>query len=86
MAVPVFENGRILATLGFTWITAAMTVEQARERYLPCLNQMSQAISRTLDTERPAIDGPIERHPPADDEWHRGYNIRQSEREIEHAQ
>src|SRR5690606_2073944 len=35
MAVPVFENGRILATLGFTWITAAMTVDQARQRYLP---------------------------------------------------
>jgi IclR family mhp operon transcriptional activator len=75
MAVPLFENGRILATLGFTWITAAMTVEQARQRYLPGLKQMSLEISRALDGERPAAGG----------EWRAGPEARRPEREIEHA-
>jgi IclR family mhp operon transcriptional activator len=76
MAVPVFENGRILATLGFTWITAAMTVEQARQRYLAGLNQMSLAISQAQDAGRPS----------ADNEWRSSPEILQPEREIEHAQ
>jgi IclR family mhp operon transcriptional activator len=52
IAVPVFENGRIVATLGFTWIAAAMTVAQAVERYLPHLNRIASDISCKLASER----------------------------------
>lgn len=51
MAVPVFENGRVVATLGFTWISAAMTVEQAAQRYLARLNAIAGEITRTLEPE-----------------------------------
>ena len=52
MAVPVFEGGRVVATLGFTWIAAAMTVAQAVERHLPDLQQMARTVSAELDGER----------------------------------
>jgi IclR family mhp operon transcriptional activator len=52
IAVPVFENGRVVATLGFTWIAAAMTIEQAVERYLPGLSTLSGTISEQLEGER----------------------------------
>jgi len=51
MAVPVFENRRVVATLGFTWISAAMTVEQAAQRYLARLNAIACEITRTLEPE-----------------------------------
>jgi IclR family mhp operon transcriptional activator len=54
MAVPVFEHERIVATLGITWIAAAMTVPQAVARYLPGLKDLSRRISARLDGERPA--------------------------------
>lgn len=52
VAVPVFENGRIVATLGFTWITAAMAVEQAVERYVPGLRDIARDIERRLEANR----------------------------------
>lgn len=52
LAVPVFEDGRIVATLGFTWITAAMTVEQAARQYLPRLRQISCDITRALKPQK----------------------------------
>jgi len=53
MAVPVFERGRVVATLGFTWITAAMTVPRAIERYLPALRDLARTITAALEGERP---------------------------------
>ena len=49
IAMPVFESGRVVATLGFTWIAAAMTVQQAVERYLPDLKDLGRTISARLD-------------------------------------
>ncbi len=49
LAVPVFENGRVVATLGFTWIAAAMTVEQAVERFVPGVMDIARDISRKLE-------------------------------------
>ena len=49
LAVPVFENGRIVATLGFTWIAAAMTVDQAVERFMPGVMDIARDISRKLE-------------------------------------
>lgn len=53
VAVPVFEGGRVVATLGCTWITAAMTVDQAVERYVPGLKGIARDISLRLESVRP---------------------------------
>ena len=50
IAVPIFENARVVATLGLTWFSSAVTVEQAVERFLPPLLQASTDISRALTT------------------------------------
>lgn len=62
VAVPVFENGRVVATLGFTWIAAAMKVEKAVERYVPGLKGISRDISRRLEATRSNArpPGPLE--------------------------
>ena len=49
LAVPIFEAGRVVATLGLTWFSSALTVDQAVARFLPPLQQASDAITRTLD-------------------------------------
>ena len=49
IAVPVFDRDRVVATLGFTWISAAMTVPQAAERYAPLLNELAREISTRSD-------------------------------------
>src|SRR5690606_30899197 len=54
LAVPVLDNGRVVAALGFTWIAAAMSVEQAAERYFPQLRALTRKISAGLETELPA--------------------------------
>jgi len=48
-AIPVFEHGRLVATLGFTWIAAAMTSRQAVETFLPALRDIAGEITRTLE-------------------------------------
>ncbi|WP_305096757.1 helix-turn-helix domain-containing protein [Croceibacterium aestuarii] len=53
IAVPVFENGSVLATLGFTWISAAMTPRQAAERYVPGLTGLAREISAQLEGPSP---------------------------------
>ncbi len=53
IAVPVFESGRVVAALGFTWITAAMTVPRAVERYLPGLRDLARTITAALEGEWP---------------------------------
>jgi IclR family mhp operon transcriptional activator len=53
IAVPVYEDGRIAATLGMTWLSPAMPVQQALDLYVPRLVAMSDAVSRTLDGRLP---------------------------------
>jgi len=48
MAVPVHDNGRIVASLGLTWITAAMSQQEGNDRYLPQLFAIADAISRAM--------------------------------------
>lgn len=61
VAVPVFEGGRVVATLGCTWIMAAMTVDQAVQRYVRGLKGIARDISWRLDNARPA---PLPSVPP----------------------
>jgi IclR family mhp operon transcriptional activator len=49
IAVPVYENGRVAASLGLTWLSAAMPLQKALEHYLPQILGMSEAITRELD-------------------------------------
>lgn len=54
MAVPIVDGSRAVASLGFTWISAAMTREDAVSRFLEPLYRTAEAISASLATERPA--------------------------------
>lgn len=58
IAVPVRDNGRVVASLGLTWIRAAMTLQVGLDRYLPQLFEIADTIShelasRTQPTRRP---------------------------------
>jgi IclR family transcriptional regulator, mhp operon transcriptional activator len=48
IAVPIFEGPRVVATIGLTWFSSALGVEQAVERFLPPLRQGSTAITQAL--------------------------------------
>ena len=48
LAIPVYENARVVATLGMTWMTSAISDAQAIERYLEPLQALSQHISDRL--------------------------------------
>jgi IclR family mhp operon transcriptional activator len=48
IAVPIFEGARVVATIGLTWFSSALTVDQAVARFLPPLLQASADISRAL--------------------------------------
>lgn len=48
IAVPVFEGVRVVATIGLTWFSSSLRVEQAVERFLEPLQQASAAITRSL--------------------------------------
>lgn len=48
LAVPVMEGSRVVATLGMTWISSAVTDEQAVARYLEPLQSLSRHISTRL--------------------------------------
>jgi len=50
IAVPIFEGPRVVATIGLTWFSSALDVEQAVARFLPPLRQASSDISRALST------------------------------------
>lgn len=49
IAVPIFEGARVVATIGLTWFSSALSTAQAVERFLPPLQQAAAAISRGLD-------------------------------------
>lgn len=48
IAVPVFEDGRVVATIGLTWFSSALTVEKAVQRFFEPLQQASAGISQAL--------------------------------------
>ncbi|MBN8831032.1 MAG: DNA-binding transcriptional regulator [Sphingomonadales bacterium] len=48
IAVPVHEGERVVASLGLTWITAAMPLQKAIDQHLPGLLATAEAISREL--------------------------------------
>lgn len=58
IAVPVRENGRVVACLGFTWIAAAMSMQKAVEQYLPRIVATAEAISRELAVRAPQVREP----------------------------
>ncbi len=58
IAVPVFDGERLVATLGCTWITAAMTVSQAVDRYLAGLQELARRISAELSHDPPDTPPP----------------------------
>jgi IclR family mhp operon transcriptional activator len=53
IALPVHDNGRVVASLGFTWIAAAMLMQEAVEQYLPRLREIADAISDALTHHAP---------------------------------
>lgn len=48
IGVPIFEGGRVIATMGITWFSSAMKVDQAVARFLPRLQQASAEITQAL--------------------------------------
>jgi len=55
IAVPIIQNGRSIASLGLTWITAAMPQQGAVERYLQPLLDTANRISTSLGADSPAV-------------------------------
>lgn len=53
VAVPVRDNGRVMATLGITWIRAAMTLQEGLDRHLQQLFDAADTISRELAARSP---------------------------------
>lgn len=62
IAVPVFDDEQLVACLGLTWITAAMSLDKAVDQYVPQLLEMTDAISREL-AKRSARQ-PLSANPP----------------------
>ncbi|MBP7566025.1 MAG: DNA-binding transcriptional regulator [Burkholderiaceae bacterium] len=48
LAVPVFEGRRVVATIGMTWIASTLTNEQAVEKYLVPMQELSRGVSEKL--------------------------------------
>lgn len=48
IAVPIFEAQRVVATLGLTWFTTALSLDQAVTRFLVSLQQASTGITKSL--------------------------------------
>jgi len=48
MAVPVLHQDRVVAALGLTWITAAMSQRKAIDHWLPRVRDTAEAISRAI--------------------------------------
>lgn len=58
VAVPVRDNGRVVASLGLTWIRAAMTLQEGLDRYLPQLFAIAETISQELAARTPQTPRP----------------------------
>ncbi|GAA4341352.1 DNA-binding transcriptional regulator [Pigmentiphaga soli] len=48
LAVPVFENRRVIASVGMTWIASVLSNEQAVERYLEPMLALSREVTERL--------------------------------------
>lgn len=48
IAVPVRDNGRVVASLGLTWIHTAMTLQEGIDRHVSRLFEIGDTISREL--------------------------------------
>jgi hypothetical protein len=48
LAVPVFENGHVLATLGVTWFSSAMDTDAAVAALLPRMQQAARDVEARL--------------------------------------
>jgi IclR family mhp operon transcriptional activator len=48
IAVPIFDGARVVASIGLTWFSSALTVEQAVTRFFPPLREASSAITQAL--------------------------------------
>lgn len=51
IAVPIRQHSRVVATLGFTWISVAMSLQKAVDKYLPKLIETADTISRRIEGE-----------------------------------
>lgn len=56
IAVPVRDNGRVVACLGLTWIAAAMPRHRAIAQYVPLALETAAAISRKLTSNQRDVD------------------------------
>jgi len=68
IAVPVFEHGQVIATIGLTWIASSLSCDDAVARYLRPLQHTAAAIGRNLQQlpdigELPAPPRPARRKP-----------------------
>ena len=60
LAVPIMDGQRVAASVGMTWITAAMPTDKAIERYLPELQtlaaEVSSRVSGRMAGKKPAAE------------------------------
>ena len=49
LAVAIFEHGQVAASLGLTWLSAAMPLQDVLENYLPQMAAMSALVTRELE-------------------------------------
>lgn len=61
LAVPVFENGQVIASIGITFFSSTLSSQQAVQRYLADLQQASDTITATLAELAPETDGPAQK-------------------------
>lgn len=54
LAVPVFERGRLVGSLGMTWLSAAMPMQQALDQYVPLITAVARNISQEIESQRRA--------------------------------
>ena len=62
LAVPLHQNGRVIASLGITWIAAAMSRDDGIRRFAPQLKELSRAIAEELSSrqeEAPRVPIPL---------------------------
>ncbi len=60
IALPIFERGRVVASIGLTWFSSVHTVETVVERFLPRLRSAAdESGARLMALERGVRDGSL---------------------------
>ena len=59
IAVPLREDGKVVACLGLTWISAAMPLQKAVTNYLPAVIETAKTITRELAKRNPRPRNPF---------------------------